>query len=213
MGWVNHCVVWVIFSIVPGILLDANAVKADEPLLSVEPVVMPVELFFKEMQLLARRVPVGNTKLEQEDSLSKLREEIHAKFDGVILEYDARVESVDWRNDMATIRTLSPIRKYKPSARLPFNLTNQFQPLSLPLSRDDTSSLNTRKPLKLRGTLKFIDGGWGLVAKPPISQSVFVVRSENYKQVISIGTFITEDYSITLGEDEIFAMRSEQETK
>lgn len=200
-----------IYSVVIWLLLVSNTARADEPSASAEPVVMPVELFFKEMQLLARRVPVGNTKLEQEDSLEKLREEIHTKFDGVILEFDTRIESVDWRNDLATIRTQSPIRKYNPSARLPFNLTNQFQPLAIPLSREATSSLNTRKPLKMRAKLKFIDGG-GVVAKPPTSQSVFVVRSENYKQVISVGTFITEDYSIFLGDEEVFATQPDPRT-
>jgi hypothetical protein len=209
----KHGVVSGIFTVIFGLLLGGNITRADEPSASADPVVMPVEMFFKEMQLLARRVPVGSTKLEQEDSLKKLREEIHAKFDGVILQYDTRIESVDWQNDLAIIKTQSPIRKYTPSARLPFNLTNQYQPIGIPLSREESKSLNARKPLILRGALKFIDGGLGLVAKPPVSQSVFVVRSENYKQVISIGTFITEDYSISLGDDEIFAMHPEQEAE
>ncbi|KAA1258020.1 hypothetical protein LF1_05110 [Rubripirellula obstinata] len=208
----NLGVVLAIVYVIFGLLLGGNTARADEPSASADPVVMPVELFFKEMQLLARRVPVGNTKLEQEDSLKKLREEIHAKFDGVILQYDARFESVDWRNDLATIKTRSPIRKYKPSSRLPFNITTT-QPLAIPASREEAGALQTRKPLVFRGTLCFQDGKWGAVGRPPKSQSIFWIRSENYKQVVSIGTFITEDYSVSLGDDEIFSMHPDQDAE
>ena len=145
-----------------------------------------------------------------DDSLTKLREKIHAKFDGVTLQYDARIESVDWLNDLATIKTRSPIRKYKPSARLPFNITTT-QPIVIPMSREEAGGLQTRKPLVFRGTLSFQDGKYGAVGRPPTSQSIFWIRSEHYKQVISIGTFITEDYSVSLGDDEIFAIHPEQE--
>ncbi|WP_442511666.1 hypothetical protein SH528x_003375 [Novipirellula sp. SH528] len=208
----NRGIVSAIFWVTFGLLFGCNATRAEEPSASDEPVVMPVEIFFKEMQLLARRVPVGTTKLEQEDSLKKLREEIHAKFDGVILQYDARIESVDWRNDLATIKTQSPIRKYKPSAKLPFNITTT-QPIAIPMSREEAGALQTRKPLVFRGTLSFQDGKWGAVGRPPASQSIFWIRSENYKKVISIGTFITEDYSVSLGNDEVFAIHPQQEAE
>ncbi|KLU02304.1 hypothetical protein RISK_005370 [Rhodopirellula islandica] len=208
----NLGVVSAMVSVIFGLLLGGNTARADEPSASADPVVMPVELFFKEMQLFARRVPVGNKKLEQEDSLKKLREEIHVKFDGVILQYDARIESVDWRNELATIKTHSPIRKYKPSARLPFNITTT-QPIVIPMSRGEAGALQTRKPLVFCGTLSFQDGKWGAVGRPPASQSIFWIRSENYKQVISIGTFITKDYSVSLGDEEIFAIHPEQEAE
>ncbi len=205
-------VVLAICSIIFGLLLGVNAARADEASTSAEPVLMTVELFFKEMQLLARRVPVGNTKLDQEDSLKKLREEIHAKFDGIILKYDARIESVEWKDDVARIKTSSPIRKYKPSARLPFKFTTT-QPIAIPMSRDIAGALQTRKPLVFRGTLSFLDGKWGAVGRPPASQSIFGLRSENYKQVSSIGAFITEDYSVAIGDEEIFAVHPTQEAE
>ncbi len=201
-------IVWIIVAV----LLATQAASAGETPTAAEPITMPVELFFKEMQLLARRVPVGNTKLDQEDSLAKLREEIHVKFDGVILEYKVRIASIDWRNDVVSIKTQSPIRKYKPSARMPFNISTT-QPLAIPMSRDEAGSLQTRKLLVFRGTLTFLDGKWGAVGRPPKSQAVFWIRSEYYKTVQSIGTFITEDYSIAIGDDEVFALRVEEEAE
>ncbi len=195
-----------------GTLLGCNSTIADEPSSSNKQIVMPVELFFKEMQLLARRVPVGNTKLEKEDSLKKLQEEIHAKFDGTILEFDARIKSVDWRNDMATIATHSPMSKYKPSARLPFLITPR-QPIVIPMSREEVGALQTRKPLVFRGTLSFKKGVYGAVGRPPVSQSLLLVRSESYKHVFSIGTFITEDYSVSLGNDELFALHPKEKSE
>ncbi len=208
----NFGVASVILSVVLGVLISGNAATAVQPSASVEPVAMTVELFFKEMQLLARRVPVGQSKLEHEDSLKQLRTEIHGKFDGVILQYDARIESVEWRKDLATIKTQSPIRKYKPSASMPFNIT-PTQPIAIPMTREEAGALQTRKRLVFRGTLSFQDGKHGAVAQPPTSQSLFWIRNENYKQVVSIGTFITEDYSVFLGDEEIFSMRPQQEAE
>lgn len=201
-------IVWAIAAV----LLAAQSASSDEPQTAAEPVTMSVELFFKEMQLLARRVPVGNTKLEQEDSLAKLRKEIHAKFDGVILEYKVRISSIDWRNEIATIKTQSPIRKYKPSRRMPFNITTTQQ-LAIPMSRDEAGDLQTRKPLLFRGTLSFLDKKFGAVGRPPKTQSIFWIRNDNYKSVTSIGTFITEDYAVAIGDDEIFALHVEPEAK
>ncbi|TWU23209.1 hypothetical protein Pla52o_27450 [Novipirellula galeiformis] len=185
---------------------------ADEPGNGDAPVVMPVEMFFKEMQLLARRVPVGKTKLEQEDSLATLREQIHAKFDDVVLEYRVRIKGVTWKDGLATIQTSSPIHKHKPSARFPFHIS-PTQPLAIPMSREDATELQTRKPLTFRGKLSFQDGKWGIVGRPPKSQSVFYVKSEDYKQIVSIGTFVTEDYAILIGDEEIFSLHLEAEAK
>ncbi len=72
--------------IIAAAMLATQAASANETSTADAPVTMPIELFFKELQLLARRVSLGKTKLNQEDSLAKMREEIHARFDDVILE-------------------------------------------------------------------------------------------------------------------------------
>lgn len=182
---------------------------ADEAVESTDTKVISVELFVKEMQLLARRNQPGKTKLEQEDTLSKLLHTIHDEFDGVEIEYDVMIVSVDWRSGMATIRTASPVPRYKPSRQLPFNITTT-QPLSISMTREEAAAINSRKPLKFRGKLKFLDGKWGVVGRPPESQSLFWIRSEDYKQVISIGTFIAEDYAVWVGDDELFAVHPER---
>ncbi|TWU23211.1 hypothetical protein Pla52o_27470 [Novipirellula galeiformis] len=73
--------------------------------------------------------------------------------------------------------------------------------------------MQTRKPLTFRGKLSFQDGKWGIVGRPPKSQSVFYVKSEDYKQIVSIGTFVTEDYAILIGDEEIFSLHLEAEAK
>lgn len=197
-------VVVVIGIIIAKSLSFTNVATGEDEMPAVEARVIPVERFFKEMQLLARRVPVGNTKLDQEDSLKTLRLKIHEEFDGAILEYAARVDAIDWSNEMATFKTLSPISAYKPSAALPFKIT-KTQSLSIPLSRSATAGVNTRKPLKFRGKLLFVDGKYGSIGRPPATQSVFSIQNSQYKGIVSIGTFITDNYSISIGEDELFA--------
>ena len=201
-------VVWILAALV----LSGPGASADEKSLSAEPETMPVERFFKEMQLLARRVPVGNTKLEKEDSLAKLREEIHAEFDGVILEYKVRITSVDWRNGFATIKTESPIRKYKPSARMPFTFT-MMQPLKVALSREEAANLNRRKPLRFLGTLKFLGGKSVIHGQQPKLFSAFWIRHELYKPFNTVGAFVSESYSVFIGDDEVFAVVAEPEAE
>ena len=187
---------------------------SQEPLVVAEPEtnpkVMPVEKFFKEMQLLARRVPVGKTKFEKEDSLAELRKAIHETFDDVIVEYDVRITSVDWKNGMASIKTQPAIDKYKPSRRLPFKIT-ALPLLVIPMSRAEAVALPTRKPLVFQGLLSLREGGLRWNSRPPKSQSIFWVRHEDYKHVLSIGTFFTEDYSVRIGKDLIFSVHRDPE--
>ncbi|WP_146535207.1 hypothetical protein [Rubripirellula reticaptiva] len=169
--------------------------------------VVTVEVFVKEMQLLARRNPPGKSELERQDTLSNLRQAIHDAFDEVDLEFEVKIIGVDWKTGMGTFRTSSRVPSYKPSRKMPFKITST-QPLSIPMTREQAAQINTRKPLKVRGTLRFLDKQWGSVGRPPKSQLMFTIRSEDYKQVQSIGTFITEDYVVSVGDDELYAAQT-----
>lgn len=122
---------------------------------------MPTKPFLKKIQLPARRVSVGNTKLEQEDSPAKPREEIHAKRVGIVLGYKVQSDFVDWRNEVATITTPSPIRKYKPLGRMPFNIMTK-QPRAIAMSREEAAALQT---IIVRGSLTFLDGKLGTLGR------------------------------------------------
>lgn len=202
----------IFFTVVSGLLMTANVAAADEPAVSIEQRVMPVERFVKEMQLLSRRVPVGATKLEKSVSLEKLQQEIHDQFDGTLLEYEARIESVDWNHGMATIKARSPIRSHKGSRPLPFTFT-MFQPLKIPMTQEEAAKLPTRKPLLFRGTLNFLKGKTVVHGQQPKLYSVFWIRHSEYKPLNTVGAFVTEDYSVSLGDDEIFSVHPDQDAE
>lgn len=169
---------------------------------------IPAQMFFKEIQLLARRHTVGKTELEREDSLKKLREAIATQVDGQWLEFEVGISKVDWSNDVATLSTQAPLRPYKASRSLPFNIVKS-QPFKVPMSREEATALNTKKPLVFRGKMKFLAGAWGVVARPPTSQNLFWIRHTDYPTVVSIGTIITEEYSLMLDGQTIIDVQPE----
>jgi hypothetical protein len=165
---------------------------------------MSVAKLLKDLQLLARRNPPGKTKLEMQDTLAVLRERIHDQFDGQVLEFSTRIINLDWSPEAATIQIQSPVPKHRPSKAMPFVLT-AVPTHVIPMSRETAMAISSRKPMRFRGRLKFIDHDFSSVRLP--TRSLFSVRSADYKLVATVGVFVTEDYSVSIGDDEILRIQ------
>lgn len=183
----------------------SHAGFAEEPSELAEPKAIPVELFVKQMQLLARRNPVGTTKVQKGQSLEELRREVAAQFDGQLIEYEVRLTSVDWYDGMATLKTQNPIPNFKPNRRLPFSFT-MSQPLKIPMTREKAASLSMRTRLRFVGTLKLVSGVTVVHNQQPKLYSAFWVRHSEYRPFDTVGAFVSTDYSVFLGDEEVFAL-------
>ncbi len=167
---------------------------------------MSPQVFLKQLQLLGRRHPPGGTKFEQDDRRAALRAKIKEQFAGQLLEYKVRIVDVDWRDGRATIRTATPTPRHRASRQNPFTISFLYS-LSIPMSREQAAAIDIRKPLLFRGRMIYEDQKYGAIARPPISQMLFTVRSQYYSSITPICSFMTDDYAVYVGDEELFVKR------
>ncbi len=169
--------------------------------------VLTLQMFFKEMQLLSRRHQVGKTDLDKEDSLELLRWSLKDEFDGKTLEFEIGISRVTWNKDMARIVLNLPMHSVKTSAAMPFDISN-LRHFDVPMTREEATGLNTKKPLVFRGKMKFVPNAYAVFNSPPESHVLFRIRHRGYVGIISVGAIVTEDYSIFIDDKVIIAVES-----
>ncbi len=186
-------------AILIAITLSSGICFGQTPTPPVEPKPQPIEQVIRQLKLLSRRVPLGRTKLQQQDGLEELRRQIVNELDGIPVEYDLRIKSIDWRGGTAILKTTAPVPPGRPAGHHGYQLqASPSQPLSIPLEREQAMALNPRSPLTITGKLRFVEGRWGNVAHPPKSQCVCLMKHPLHIHGF-YGAFLVEEYIIEIG--------------
>ncbi|KAA5535693.1 hypothetical protein FYK55_28320 [Roseiconus nitratireducens] len=185
-------------------ILSPAAVLANDDVEPTSERSVSAEQFVKQMQLLARGNPPGRTSFDKEGSLASLKKTIHDEFDGTIIEFEVWISSVKWNSGTATIFTSSPIPRYKVTKRSPFTIRATML-FKVPMSRSEAAAIDTRKPIAFRGELAYkepID-----VARSPQSTPLFSLRSDHYRYVLSLGSFISASYTLTIDDEAVLEVK------